>query len=88
MVKNTKQVKKNQTFQINNNNEESKYVENTFIWKEGGTNVKLVGTFNNWKQQIIMINEPTDNFFKYKIKLKRDKYENKIIVDNVWKFPR
>ena len=74
--------------QINNDNEETNYIEHTFIWKEGGTNVKLVGSFNNWKQQIIMTKELNDNCFKYKIKLKRDKYEYKFIVDNVWKFSR
>ena len=26
-------------------------VEYTFIWNEGGTSVKLVGSFNKWKEQ-------------------------------------
>ena len=58
------------------------------MWKEGGTSVKLVGSFNKWKDQIIMDKDPVDNVFKYKLKLKRDKYEYKFIVDNVWKFSR
>ena len=81
--------------QINNNNQnnsknnnELNYIEYTFIWKEGGNEVKLIGSFNNWKEKIIMNKDSTDNFFKYKLKLRRDKYEYKFIVDNVWKFSK
>lgn len=72
---------------INNNkeNNNSNYIDYIFIWKEGGNNVKLVGSFNNWKEQIIMKKDSTDKFFQYKIRLKRDKYEYKFVVDNVWK---
>jgi hypothetical protein len=70
------------------NNIDQNNVEYTFVWKEGGTSVKLVGSFNNWKEQIVMEKDPTDNIFKYKLRLKRDKYDYKFIVDNVWKYSR
>ena len=35
-----------------------------------------------------MNKDPIYNLFKYKMKLKRDKYEYKFIVDNFWKFSR
>ena len=71
-----------------NNNIEQNYVDYTFVWKEGGTLVKIVGSFNKWKEQIVMDKDPLDNSFKYKLRLKRDKYEYKFIVDNVWKCSR
>ena len=71
-----------------NQNVEPSYAEYTFIWKEGGKNVKLVGSFNNWKNKIEMNKDNSDNYFKYKLKLKRDKYEYKFIVDNVWKYSK
>jgi len=73
---------------VNNNELDSNLVEYTFFWREGGNTVKLVGTFNNWKEQLLMEKDPVENVFKYKLKLKRDKYEYKFIVDNVWKFSR
>lgn len=73
---------------VNNNEPDSNLVEYTFFWREGGNIVKLVGTFNNWKEQLLMEKDPVENVFKYKLKLKRDKYEYKFIVDNVWKFSR
>ena len=45
--------------------------------------MKLVGTFNNWKEQLLMEKDPVENVFKYKLKLKRDKYEYKFIVDPI-----
>jgi len=48
--------------------------------------VKLVGTFNNWKEQLLMEKDSVENVFKYNLKLKRDKYEYKFIVDNFWNF--
>ena len=71
-----------------NKNSDTDLVEYTFTWREGGTTVKLVGSFNNWKEQLIMENDPVEKIFKYKLKLKRDIYEYKFVVDNVWKFSR
>ena len=72
----------------NSNIINSNYIEYTFIWKEGGNNVKLVGSFNNWKEQLVMDKDPIDKIFKYKLKLKKDKYEYKFVVDNTWKYSR
>jgi len=74
--------------QKSNNNIDTNIVEYTFIWNEGGTSVKLVGSFNKWKEQIMMDIDPVDKIFKLKLKLKRDKYEYKFIVDNVWKYSK
>ena len=71
-----------------NNNIEQNYVDYTFVWKEGGTLVKIVGSFNKWKEQIVMDKDPLDNSFKYKLRLKRDKYEYKFVVDNAWKYSK
>ena len=78
----------NQKNQNSNNIINSNYIEYTFIWKEGGNNVKLVGSFNNWKEQLVMDKDPIDKIFKYKLKLKKDKYEYKFVVDNTWKYSR
>ena len=80
------QINNNNQNNSNNNNNDLNYIEYTFIWKEGGKEVKLVGSFNNWKEKKIMKKDSKDNFFKYKMKLKKDKYEYKFIVDDVWKF--
>ena len=78
----------NQQNQNSNNNINSNYIEYTFIWKEGGNTVKLVGSFNNWKEQLVMDRDPIDKNFKYKLKLKKDKYEYKFVVDNTWKYSK
>ena len=78
----------NQQNQNSNNYINSNYIEYTFIWKEGGNTVKLVGSFNNWKEQLVMDRDPIDKNFKYKLKLKKDKYEYKFVVDNTWKYSK
>lgn len=57
----------------------------TFIWNEKGKNIKLTGSFSNWKEQIEMQKDPNDNFFKVSIPLSEGKYQYKFIVDGVWK---
>ena len=61
-------------------------VEYTFIWEEKCNIAKVIGSFNDWKNQLIMTYDPKDNLYKYKLELKRDKYEYKFIIDNMWKF--
>ena len=58
----------------------------TFIWEEKCNTAKVTGSFNNWKEQLLMAFDSKDNLYKYKIELKRDKYEYKFIIDNQWKF--
>ena len=69
-----------------NNNINNDKVEYTFIWEEKCNIAKVIGSFNNWREQLLMIYDPKDNVYKYKIELKRDKYEYKFIIDNTWKF--
>jgi hypothetical protein len=69
-----------------NNNINNGKVEYTFIWEEKCNLAKVIGSFNNWKDQLLMTYDPKDNLYKYKIELKRDKYEYKFIIDNAWKF--
>ena len=58
----------------------------TFYWSEGGTNVKVTGTFSNWKETYKMAKDPSDQVFKITIKLKKSKHEYKFIVDDKWKY--
>ena len=69
-----------------NSNINNDKVEYTFIWEEKCNLAKVIGSFNNWKDQLLMTYDPKDNLYKYKIELKRDKYEYKFIIDNAWKF--
>ena len=69
-----------------NNNINNDKVEYTFIWEEKCNIAKVIGSFNNWREQLLMTYDPKDNLYKYKIELKRDKYEYKFIIDNTWKF--
>ena len=71
---------------LNNNINTNDKVEYTFIWEEKCNLAKVIGSFNNWKDQLLMTYDPKDNLYKYKIELKRDKYEYKFIIDNAWKF--
>ena len=57
----------------------------TFIWDEGGKNVKITGSFINWANSFDMTYYPNEKLFKYKMTLSKDKYSFKFIVDGIWK---
>lgn len=57
-----------------------------FHWNEGGTNVKLIGSFSKWKETYTMTQDPKDKIYKITLKLKRGKYEYKFIVDDKWRY--
>ena len=57
----------------------------TFIWDEGGNNVKLIGSFSNWKQKYDMEKDEKEQIYKISIPLNNEKYQYKFIVDGVWK---
>ena len=57
----------------------------TFIWDEGGTNVKVTGSFVNWANSFDMKYYPEEKVFKYSHNLFRGKHSYKFIVDGVWK---
>ena len=56
-----------------------------FIWTEGGCQVKLTGSFSDWKIKFGMAKDPIDNFFKCQLPLENKIYQFKFIVDNEWK---
>ena len=56
-----------------------------FIWTEGGSQVKLTGSFSDWKIKFDMAKDPNDNCFKCQLPLDNKIYQFKFIVDNDWK---
>ena len=68
-----------------NTNENEKEVIYTFIWEEGGNNVKVTGSFVNWSTQFDMNYYPGEKLFKYKTILSKEKHTFKYIVDGIWK---
>jgi len=58
-------------------------VETIFQWNKEGTDVKIAGSFNDWKPEM-MIKE--NNKWIYKINLEQGEYIYKFIIDNVWCF--
>jgi len=66
-----------------NNNINNKY---TFIYPGEAQNVKLTGSFCEWKIKYDMIKDPNDNKFKLALPLNNEIYQFKFIVDNEWKY--
>ena len=66
----------------NNNTSEILY---TFIWDEGGKNVKVTGSFVNWSTLFDMKYYPEEKVFKYSHLLTKEKHSYKFIVDGIWK---
>lgn len=60
----------------------------TFIWDEGGNDVKITGSFSDWKIQFQMIKAPDGKTFKYELPLGNEIYQYKFIVDGEWKFSK
>ena len=56
-----------------------------FTWSEGGNEVKITGSFSDWKVQYQMAKDPKDQIFKLELPLKNEIYQYKFIVDNAWK---
>lgn len=61
---------------------QNELVEVTFIWKEGGNDVFITGTFSDWKQWLSL--EKIGDSFRLKILLPREKHLFKFIVDKQW----
>jgi len=75
----------------NNNNKDNKNIEKpsyiyTFTWEEGGNEVKLIGSFSDWKNSYIMKKDIKDNVFKTSLSLNNEIYTYKFIVDGEWKY--
>ena len=57
-----------------------------FTWNEGGNQVKITGSFCDWKKQFQMTKDSKDNIFKFSFPLGNEIYQYKFIVDGQWKF--
>ena len=75
--------KSNEKKEEMNNNINNKY---TFIYPDKAQNVKLTGSFCDWKIKYDMIKDPNDNKFKLALPLNNEIYQFKFIVDNEWKY--
>ena len=74
-----------QTTQEKNDDNNKSEILYTFIWDEGGTNVKLTGSFVYWSNFFEMKYYPEEKIFKYSHMLTRGKHSYKFIVDGIWK---
>ena len=77
----------------NNNNKNETKTSNTsfiytFIWEEGGTSVKLIGSFSDWKNSFDMKRDINDNIYKISLPLNNEIYYYKFIVDGEWKYSK
>lgn len=73
-----------ETIEDSNNNKKNY----TFIWDEGGNDVKVTGTFSDWKIKFQMTKDPTNHTFKCTLPLGNEIYQYKFIVDGEWKFSK
>ena len=78
-------TEKTEETHADSNNTKNKQSFYTFIWDEGGENVKLIGSFSNWKQKYEMEKDEKDQIYKFSLPLNNEKYQYKFIVDGVWK---
>ena len=70
---------------VNSNNIKKNY---TFIWDEGGNDVKITGSFSDWKIKFQMTKDTNTKIFKCIIPLGNEIYQYKFIVDGEWKFSK
>ena len=82
--KNDEQNMSEETFEDSNNIRKNY----TFIWSEGGKDVKLTGSFSDWKIKFQMTRDPNENVFKYQMPLGNEIYQYKFIVDGKWKYSK
>ena len=64
------------------NNTKTNYL---FTWNEGGNQVKITGSFCDWKIKFDMTKDPNDNIFKCQLPLENKLYQFKFIIDDEWK---
>ena len=70
--------------------EDSKNIKKNhmFIWDEGGNDVKVTGSFSDWKIQYQMIRDQFDQIFRLELPLGNEIYQYKFIVDGEWKYSK
>ena len=66
---------------------DSNSIVHEFIWKYGGKEVLLAGTFTNWSPSIQMVpSDPNREYWRALVELDPKKsWEFKFIVDGVWR---
>ena len=64
---------------------DSSVITITFKWNFGGNEVFVIGSFNDWRESLIM--EKRGNEFVLELEIERGvTHEYKFIVDNEWRF--
>lgn len=66
-----------------NSKNETEGIEIMFVWKEGGNDVFITGSFAGWKQYFML--DKKDDYYYRKIVLSKEKHFFKFIVDKEWK---
>ena len=64
---------------------DSNNINYTFIWSGEGNDVKLTGSFSDWKTKYQMEKELNKNIFKFELPLEPKVYQYKFIIDGTWK---
>ena len=87
----SEKVKKQKTYDENLSEETFEDSNNirknyTFILDEGGNDVKLTGSFSDWKIQFQMTREQNGQIFTLQLPLGNEIYQYKFIVDGEWKY--
>jgi hypothetical protein len=72
-------------FEDSNNSNNDFY---TFVWDEGGNDLKITGSFCNWKNKFQMTRDQNSNIFKIQLPLENGTYQYKFIVDGKWKYSK
>ena len=91
--KSKSEKEKNNTNIENNKDKNNKNIAKpsfiyTFTWEEGGEEVKLIGSFSDWKESFNMKKDNKDNVFKISLPLNNELYYYKFIVDGEWKYSK
>ena len=67
------------------NKEINDLIQYKFEWKEGGTDVKITGSFlENWKKQETMKKNINTNFFEITLDIPKGIHQFKFIIENNW----
>ena len=57
-----------------------------FVWRHGGGQVHICGSFNNWQERVMMERVPGhDHEFRLQLSLAAGEYQYKYIVDGHWR---
>ena len=82
-IKENKEIKNSDNTPLNIPETEFIY---TFTWEEGGNEIKIIGSFTDWKESYDMKKDLNDNVYKISLPLHNKIYYYKFIVDGEWKY--